>query len=202
MLSLKKSNPIQSLWPCDTIWWHRSGSTLSQVMAFCLTALQAITWTNVYSSSKLIFGLHLRAMPQEVLLNCGLATPLWPSDAIRQQGTESTLAQVMACCLTAPSHYLNQCWLIISNVLRSCGIHQKALSWEDLKIPISQARLKITFLESNSDLPEANELICNMWSEISFFKITPTSPRCQWVNASTCMTVKWFSSCLAVVPVS
>ena len=26
----------------------------------------------------------------------------------------STLAQVMACCLTAPSHYLNQCWLIIN----------------------------------------------------------------------------------------
>ena len=41
---------------------------------------------------------------------------LWPSDAIRRQGTESTLAQVMACCLTAPSHYLNQCWLIIGKV--------------------------------------------------------------------------------------
>ena len=42
---------------------------------------------------------------------------LWPSDAIRRQGTESTLAQVLAGCLTAPSHYLNQCWLIISKVL-------------------------------------------------------------------------------------
>ena len=42
---------------------------------------------------------------------------LWPSDIIRRQGNESTLAQVMACCLTAPSHYLNQCWLIISKVL-------------------------------------------------------------------------------------
>ena len=30
--------------------------------------------------------------------------------------SESTLAQVLACCLTAPSHYLNQCWLNISNV--------------------------------------------------------------------------------------
>ena len=29
----------------------------------------------------------------------------------------STLAQSMACCLTAPSHYLNQCWLLISEVL-------------------------------------------------------------------------------------
>ena len=28
----------------------------------------------------------------------------------------STLAQVMACCLTAPSHYLDQCWFIINEV--------------------------------------------------------------------------------------
>ena len=42
---------------------------------------------------------------------------LCPSDAIRRQGTESTLAHIMACCLMAPSHYLNQCWLIISKVL-------------------------------------------------------------------------------------
>ena len=39
---------------------------------------------------------------------------LWPSDAIWQQTFGSTLAQVMACWLMAPSHYLNQCWLIIS----------------------------------------------------------------------------------------
>ena len=31
---------------------------------------------------------------------------LWPSDAIWRQRSESTLAQVLACCLTAPSHYL------------------------------------------------------------------------------------------------
>ena len=30
----------------------------------------------------------------------------------------SITAQVMACCLTAPSHYLNQFWLIISDVFR------------------------------------------------------------------------------------
>ena len=40
----------------------------------------------------------------------------WPSGAIWRQRSGSTLAQVMACCLTAPSHYLNQCWLIISEV--------------------------------------------------------------------------------------
>ena len=35
-----------------------------------------------------------------------------PSDAIWWHGS-STLAHVMACYPTAPSHYLNQCWLII-----------------------------------------------------------------------------------------
>ena len=40
-----------------------------------------------------------------------------PSDAIWRQWSWTTLAQVTACCLTAPSHYLNQCWLIIRGVL-------------------------------------------------------------------------------------
>ena len=42
---------------------------------------------------------------------------LRPSDTIWRHRSGSTLAQVMACCLTAPSHYLNQYWLIISEVL-------------------------------------------------------------------------------------
>ena len=45
---------------------------------------------------------------------------LWPSDAIWQQGCGSRLAQVMPCCRTAPSLYLNQ--------VRSCGIHLRAIS--------------------------------------------------------------------------
>ena len=42
----------------------------------------------------------------------------------------------MACCLTAPSHYLNHCWLIIG---RSSDIHLRALSQE-----IPQPSIKIT----------------------------------------------------------
>ena len=41
------------------------------------------------------------------------------SDAILRHRSGSTLAQVMACCLTAPSHYLNQCWLISTIQLHS-----------------------------------------------------------------------------------
>ena len=45
-----------------------------------------------------------------ILKHCDLVTA---GDAIWRHGNRATLAQVMACCLTAPSHYLNQCWLII-----------------------------------------------------------------------------------------
>ena len=41
---------------------------------------------------------------------------LWPCDAIWHHRSWSTLVQVIACCLMAPSHYLNQCGLIISEV--------------------------------------------------------------------------------------
>ena len=34
---------------------------------------------------------------------------LWPSDAIWRHIFGSALAQLMACCLTAPGHYLPQC---------------------------------------------------------------------------------------------
>ena len=63
-----------------------------------------------------------------------------PSDAIWRHRSRSTLAQVMACCLMAPNHYLNQCWLIISKV--------------------TKVSLKITYLRLNWNLPGANELRC------------------------------------------
>ena len=42
---------------------------------------------------------------------------LWANDAIWRQSSGSTLAQVIARCLKTPSHYLNQCRLIITRVL-------------------------------------------------------------------------------------
>ena len=48
---------------------------------------------------------------------------LGPSDAIWRWRFWSMLVQVMACCLTAPSHYLTQCW----SSVRSCGIHLRKL---------------------------------------------------------------------------
>ena len=42
---------------------------------------------------------------------------LWPSDTIWQYGSGSPLPQVRTCCLTAASHYMDLCWLLISKVL-------------------------------------------------------------------------------------
>ena len=57
------------------------------------------------------FGQH----DAEISRRCAVNS-LRPSDTIYRQRTGSTLVQVMACCLMAPSHYLNQCWFIISKV--------------------------------------------------------------------------------------
>ena len=81
---------------------------------------------------------------------------LWPSETIWWHKSGSTLAQVMAWCLTAPSHYLNQCWLIISKVQWHSSwvqLYQKYLSHQSLKLAW---KLLIKFLFSN--VPGPNEL--------------------------------------------
>ena len=76
---------------------------------------------------------------------------LRPSDAIWRHRSRSTLAQVMACCLMAPSHYQNQCWLIFSKV-----------QWHPLEgncTKIAQSLItKINNLKFHSNLPVDNEL--------------------------------------------
>ena len=98
------ANLLYSLWLRITVQWHRSVSTLDQVMDWGYTT-QVITYVDL--SRKMSWSIRLRA--QDI-------NSLWPSDTIWQHKSESTLVKVMACCLTAPSHYLNQCWLIISEV--------------------------------------------------------------------------------------
>ena len=68
----------------------------------------------------------------------------------------STLAQVMACCLTAPSHYLNQCWFLMSEVLwHSCEgnfvVNTRSTDkWNEFK-------KKIVFPELPEHRPGVNE---------------------------------------------
>ena len=68
---------------------------------------------------------------------------LWPSDAMWPWRSWPTLGQVMACCLTAPSHYLNQCWLTINEVL------WHSIPWF-LKIPRLIYKLCMKFTHAKS----------------------------------------------------
>ena len=76
--------------------------------------------------------------------------------AIWQQKCGPTLAHVMAWCLTASSHYLNQCWLIIrkDQWQSSEGDCTRDISTINYFCIIS---LKITYLWFYQNLPGANE---------------------------------------------
>ena len=97
------------------------------------------------------------------------------SDTIWWHGSESTLAQVMACCLTAPSHYLNQCWLINNgHVLgHSAGSNFRT-----------------------------NVLTILYGFENHIVKITATSPRGQWVKQIIAYRVEPCSSCIQYAPLT
>ena len=114
-----------------------------------------------------------------------------PSDAIWRQRSGSKLAQVLACCLTAPSHYLNQCWLIMSNVLwhSSEGIIMRRS--EDIN---QLNKIEIPFLESHPDFPGANEL---RWSPNPIVLCLQTRAAPAW---ATHVTAHMASACRAGVP--
>ena len=93
-----------------------------------------------------------------ILLQPQSANSLWPSDAIWPHRSGSTLTQVMACCLTAPSHYRNQWWLII-----------KAVLWHSPEGNFTRSAHELKSIACVRNYP---------------FKSTTTSPRGQWVNSS------------------
>ena len=89
-----------------------------------------------------------------------LINSLWPSYVIWQHMSGSTLAQVMAWCLMASSHYLNQCLLLL--IMRVVLWH---LPWinvirnvQDIYLwSIFDTSLKITNLILQPHLSGANE---------------------------------------------
>ena len=61
----------------------------------------------------------------------------------------------MAYYLVEPSHYLNQCWFIISKVMWHSF---EGITKEDLKITISKTQLKFAISKSWPEHPATNEL--------------------------------------------
>ena len=60
------------------------------------------------------------------------AISLWGSDAMWRRRSSSSLVQVMACCLTAPSHYMKQCYLQCSFVAFTERQFYMKCSWHQL----------------------------------------------------------------------
>ena len=113
-----------------------------------------------------------RLLVSQPLEHCLFST-LWPIDAIWWHRSGWTLAQVMACCLTAPSHYLSLCWLIISKAL-----------WDSCE----------------GNLPRNVEDIYPWYGfENYHFSITATSPWGQWFNG--CNMISAFHDMMVVADV-
>ena len=113
----------RNYWVCDLHWRDLYGYTRSIIRPHTEHELNQETWLagGFPLHSWLIMVNHWCLLLG--LLDGGPFWPwvciklVWPSVEIWRHISGSTLAQVMACCLTAPSHCLNQCWLIISEVL-------------------------------------------------------------------------------------
>ena len=124
-------------------------------------------WTNVKyrqlkpqeNSSDISFRIWIFSLKKLYLMSAIFPRPycvnsLCPSDVIWRQGSMSTLAQVMACCLKAPSHYLNQCWLIITEV----QWHSFQAILQEMPQPtIAKIHLKMTYLKFHWNFPGDNE---------------------------------------------
>ena len=106
------------VWYEAMIGWYKSGkcygqpcsygcSSVTDTGASIATGLRQFTVIQ-WDHQLIRYHDHMRLWPGS-LTHCGLVTPYGDKSG-------STLAQVMACCLMAPSHYLNQCWFIISRV--------------------------------------------------------------------------------------
>ena len=94
--------------------------------------------------------------------------------------------QVMAWCLTPPSHYLNQCQL---PSMSSCGIHLRSIWREMLQLQINKMCLKTWHLKLYIHLPE------DQWVNKMSSKLTHYLPHVQSLSLwfyNACISVDWF----------
>ena len=117
------------------VFWLNHYNIISSGNGLVPNRWHAITWMITQK-----YDLHGIAHPQWV-------NSLWGSNTIWQIWSESTLAQVMACCLTTPSHYLNQCWLI------TISIQLRTIPPEMLKIWSTKLCVRLKHLKFQPHLP-------------------------------------------------
>ena len=97
---------------CQHIYSHSAGDGVGHNFVEVSFANDGLFW--IFFSDNTIFK-----MANDMWLNTTASwevNPFGPSDAMWWHSSGSMMAHATACCLMAPSHYLNQCWLIISRV--------------------------------------------------------------------------------------
>ena len=97
--------PLNSLWPGDAIWRHRSGSTLAQVMACCLMA-PGHYWTNVDLSSVRYRGIHL-----------GVVSLQWPNISVIKVSLNIIYLKLQPYC-----PWINELIIMNNNTISTCYI--------------------------------------------------------------------------------
>ena len=134
--------------------WQMCRKVLEELWRLLMTAFACTIKLFVW---KIKLCLNFDTLLQDTkLISAWEFNSLWPNDTIWWHTYGSTLAQVMACCLTAPSHYLNQCWLHISDIL-----------WHSP--------------ESNFTISAPASMLYSEY-ENHTFKVTATSCKDQWVK--------------------
>ena len=116
---------------------------------------------------------NLRIFSYEELSSLG------PSDFIWRHISGPALVRVMACCLTAPSNYLNQCWRIIGKVHWHSS--EGNFAWDNLAIkPWNQHENNL--LKFHSNLSEANDEYSYIWVWASYdYCESPAGTNCVFI---------------------
>ena len=71
-----------SVWPSDAIWQHKPGSTLAEVMAYCMTAPKPLSDPKLTFDFVRFCGIYMGAMTQRVpnILVCIMSFKVTYSD--------------------------------------------------------------------------------------------------------------------------
>ena len=109
---------------------------------------------------------------------------LWPSDAIWQQRSRSTLDKLMTCCLTP----LSYCWLFINVLLRyppesnfaQITILYNKLEYQTVEITATSPRSQCVCHSIDNWIRSSNILMCNRHLE-------NISPQCHDVSELLCI---------------
>ena len=142
------------IYPCNSVkdivyyWKIITSTTTTTPLSLCWDtpdgpAYITLTFADVLSPSRSQANCnHLASSTVIIVSNEYASNSLWPSDAIWQHRSGSKLDQVMACCPRAPSHYLNQYWIInlaFASVVRIV-LKESTIIWQRMVVHLANKR--------------------------------------------------------------